>query len=90
MLWQKSQAVHERPSVLLGMEPDSYEAFCLDEATIYFGLTVESKLASAGQKESKEERRSKAAREAMMDRLFNADDETKSGSGFADPALMFG
>lgn len=88
MLWQKSQAVHERPSVMLGLDPDSYEAYCLDEAVIYFGLTVEGRLDRAGHKESKEERKAKSIREAMMNKLFNPGDE-KATSGYADPALMF-
>jgi hypothetical protein len=89
LLWQKSQAVHARPAELLGLDPDSYEAYCLDEAVIYFGLTVEAKLEEAGHKPTKEERKAKAAREAVLKKILDPDQETK-GSGFADPALMFG
>lgn len=71
----------------MGLEPDSYVAYCLDEAVIYFGLTVEAKLDEAGHKPSKEERRARAAREKIMDTLF--DPESKKTSGYADPALMF-
>lgn len=89
LLWQKAQAVHVRPSDILGLTPDSYEAYCLDEAVIFFGITVEGKLDQAGHRPSKEERKAKAARERVLDKLFNADDDKKP-SGFADPAAMFG
>jgi hypothetical protein len=87
MLWQKAKAMSVRPSELMGLEPDSYEAWCLDEAIVYFGLVVENKLEEVGSKPSKEERRAKAAREAMLNKLFSP--EEAQASGFADPALMF-
>jgi hypothetical protein len=71
----------------LGLEQGSYEAYCLDEAVIYFGLTVEAKLDEADHKPSKEERKARAARENMLKKLFS--EETESTSGFSDPALMF-
>jgi hypothetical protein len=71
----------------LGVEAGTYEAYCLDEAVIYFGMRVETMLESAGHKPSKEERRAKAAREALINKLFS--NETDKKSGFADPAAMF-
>jgi hypothetical protein len=87
LLWQKAKAVGVLPSFILGLEPGSYVAYCLDEAVIFFGLQLENMLDSAGHKPSKEERKTKAAREAVLDRVFS-DGEIKS-AGFADPALMF-
>lgn len=72
---------------MLGLRGDSYEAYCLDEAVIYFGLTLENRLSEVGQKPSREERRTQAAREALLDEVLG--NESESGSGFADPALMF-
>lgn len=73
------------PSQLLGLRPGSFEAYCLDEAVIFFGLQVESKLEAAGHKPGKEEKRLQAAREKVIGEIFG----TKKSSGFADPALMF-
>jgi hypothetical protein len=62
----------------------------LDEAVIFFGLSVENLLEEAGQgKPSKEQRKAKAAQERMINKIFSDGDDSK-GSGFADPALMFG
>ena len=67
--------------------PHTYEAYCLDEAVIYFGLMLEGMLEEAGQKPGKEERRAQAAREALLKKIFNPDDN--KGSGYADPAMLF-
>lgn len=90
LLWIKSKTLHTRPSELLNLEPDGYDAWCLDEAVIYFGLTLEGKLEEAGQKPSKEERKARAARERIMNNILGEDDEKKKTAGYADPALMFG
>lgn len=87
LLWQKSKATASRPSEFLWLDPGSYEAYCLDEAVIYFGLTLENMLESAGQKPGKEERRAEMARKHILDRVFGG--EEKKGTGYADPALMF-
>lgn len=71
----------------MGLRWDSYEAYCLDEAVVFFGLQVENKLEAAGHKPSKEERKVKAAREKILDALLG-DEEVKKTS-FADPAAMF-
>lgn len=88
MLWQKSKALSCRPSELLGLVGHSYEAYCLDEAVVFFGMSLEQMLDEAGHKASKEERKVKAARERLMKKIF--DPEEKQGTGFADPAAMFG
>lgn len=86
MLWQKSKAVNVPPSHLLGIESGTYEAYCLDEAVIYFGLTLENMLEEAGNKPGKEERKAKAARDRVLGKVFG----TEKSSGYADPAAMFG
>lgn len=55
---------------------------------VYFGLQLEGMLDEAGHKPSKEERKAKAARERVLKKIF--DPEEKQGTGFADPATMFG
>lgn len=87
LLWLKAKAIGAKPSSFLGLEDGSYEAYCLDEAVIYFGLHLENMLEEAGQsKPSKEERRAQQARERILDKIFGTD--LKKGSGYADPALM--
>lgn len=87
LLWQKSRALRVRPSEILCLELDSYEAYCLDEAVVFFGLQLENLLEKAGHKPGKEEKRAQAARERILDTIF--DNDAKKSSGFADPALMF-
>lgn len=72
---------------MLGLKSNSYEAYCLDEAVIFFGLQVESRLDAAGHKPGKEERKIKQAREKVLDTIFGSEDEKKTQ--FADPAAMF-
>lgn len=71
----------------MGLRGDTYEAFCLDEAVIYFGLALEAELEEAGVTPTKEDRKIMAARQRVLDRVLGKD-EVK-GSGYADPALMF-
>lgn len=85
LLWHKSKAVGQRPSQLLAIEND-YVAYCLDEAVIFFGLTMENMLDEAGHKPGKDERKARAARERLLNKVLGNDDQT---SGYADPALMF-
>jgi hypothetical protein len=63
----------------------SYEAYCLDEAVIFFGLQLENMLEEAGNKPGKEERRARAARQNVINKVFGKE----KASGFADPAAMF-
>lgn len=86
MLWVKAKNLSQRPSQLLNIE-DSYVAYCLDEAVTFFGLSLENKLEEAGHKQSKEERKAKAARDQVLDRIFGTN--KKKTKGYADPALMF-
>ena len=55
---------------------------------MYFGMELEHRLEQAGTKPSKEERKAKAARERVLKKVF--DPEEAKGTGFADPAAMFG
>lgn len=85
MLWLKSKAVSTPPSALIGLKSGTYEAYCLDEAVIYFGMSLENMLEEAGNKPGKEERKAKNARERVLAKVFGED----KSSGFADPASMF-
>lgn len=73
------------PSQLIGLPSGSYEAYCLDEAVIFFGLRLENMLESAGHKPGKEERKAKQAQERVLNKIFG----NEKSSGFADPGLMF-
>ena len=87
MLWQKSRAARCRPSEMLGLKSDSYEAYCLDEAVIYFGMSLEQMLDEAGSKPSRAERKTQADRERVLNKVLDL--EQNEGKGYADPALMF-
>lgn len=88
LLWHKAKSIGATPSSLVGVEQGTYSAYCLDEAVIYFGLVLEARLDEAGHKPSKEERRAKAARDRVLQRVLGEVEEN-SGSGYADPATMF-
>lgn len=60
----------------------------MDEAVVFFGMSLENMLEETGEKPGKAERKAKRAREALLDKVFTKEGETK-GSGFADPAVMF-
>lgn len=53
-------------------------------------MILEYELEQAGQKPGKDERRIQAAQEAVMKKVFDPKGERDQGTGFADPALMFG
>lgn len=72
---------------MIGLEGHTYEAYCLDEAVVFFGMSLENMLEEAGEKPGKAERKAKAARDKLLDKVFG-NEEVKS-SGFADPAVMF-
>jgi hypothetical protein len=88
MLWQKARALRSRPSELLDIGLSNYEAYCLDEAVVFFGLQLENMLDNAGVKPDKESVKIERARQKVLDDVFGKDEKSKS-SGFADPALMF-
>lgn len=46
-------------------------------------------LDEAGHKPGKDDRRIKAAREAVLGKVFNKDKDKGKTTGFADPAAMF-
>lgn len=86
----KAKALGLPPSSILGLEYGSFEAYCLDEAVSYYGLTLENELDKASHKPSKEERKAMAARERVLSRYLDDEDEVEAKkTGFADPASMF-
>lgn len=89
MLWLKAKALGVTPSSMLGIESGSYEAYCIDEAVVYYGSSLEHELEKAGHKPSREDRKIEAARQRVLDKWLTDDDEPKKQTGFADPALMF-
>jgi len=72
---------------LLGLTEGSYEAYCLDQAIWYFGVTLENELEMVGHKPSKEERKAQGARERVLERVLGLKKEETQK--FMDPMLMF-
>lgn len=70
----------------MGLTAGSYEAYCLDQAVWYAGVTISADLEKAGQKRSKGEGRIQSARQRILDKYFG---KTGSKQTFADPALLF-
>ena len=75
---------------MIGLVEGSYEAYCFDEAVWFLGVTINNELDSAGQKESKESRKTKMARDLVIQKYFGTKKSSGgSGSGFADPSALF-
>lgn len=77
--------MYSRPSQLLGLSPDSYEAYCFDEAVWYFGSTVSAELEKAGQKKSKGQGKTESARKRVLLKYLGG----KAEQQYADPAAFF-
>jgi hypothetical protein len=74
------------PSLSLGLTPGSYEAFCLDQAVWYLGVTITNKLDKVGAKRDRKTVANEAARKRALDKLLFGD---KAQGQFADPAMLF-
>lgn len=75
------------PSLILGLTQGSYEAFCLDQATWYFGTTIQSELDKVGQKRQKGQASNEAARKRLIEKYLGTENQKNQ---FADPAVLFG
>jgi hypothetical protein len=77
------------PSQILGLTLGSYEAYCLDQAAWYLGITITAELDKAGRpKKQKGEAQSEAARKRVLAKYFG--DAPGSAPAYADPAAFFG
>lgn len=85
-LYQQSQGLGITPSEILGLTVGSYEAYCLNQAVWYAGVTISADLEKAGQKRQKNEGRMQSARQRVLDKYFG---KTETTGQFADPALLF-
>lgn len=76
-----SQEMGVRPSDLLGVTND-YEAYCLDEAVVTFGVYVQSEVRKVGDKKTGKEKAKEGQKLAKLNALLN----TKPGERkFANP-----
>lgn len=73
------------PSLILGLTPGSYEAYCLDQATWYLGNYVNNKIDKVGKKKQRGEAGNEAARKRTLSKLLGE----KEVKQFADPASFF-
>lgn len=74
------------PSQILGLTPGSYEAYCLDQATWYFGTVIQNELEKAGQKKQKGQAAIESARKRVLKKYLEGSD---AKGLYADPALLF-
>ena len=97
-----AQQYRQRPSDLLAIPlSDGYTRYCLDEAVFFLGKTIDGELSEAenGAKNKSEAIRK---RQLVMSKYFNEGNRQEKvepdkpaskptgGSGFADPAVVFG
>ena len=86
-LWQRSQALHCKPSDLIGFESD-VRAFYFDRGIWLFARGLEAEMDAASNR-SKTEKGKNGARKRILDfRLRSADPETPRK--FKDPAAPVG
>ena len=76
------------PSELLGLEPGSYDAFCLNQAVNYLGSHIESELDKVGQKKDSKQRSNEAARQRRLEALLTPKGKERKGQ-YMDPAVIF-
>lgn len=65
---------------------DPYVAYCFDEAVNYFGSKIESELDKAGDKPSKSQRKTEAARKRVLDKFLGV--EQSDSQKFAAPPMI--
>lgn len=76
------------PASELGLEPGSYEAYCINQAVWYFGTHVEAEMEKVSHKPSKEERGAIQKRKRVLGKYIQFAGETEEKQ-FADPAMFF-
>lgn len=86
LLYLQSRDQSTLPSILLGLTPGSYEAYCFDQAVWYFGSQVSHKVEEAGRKPVKGEQQQKAAQERELKKILGGANAKQT---YADPALLF-
>lgn len=72
---------------MLGLTSGSYEAYCLDQACWYLGITITEELNKAGQKRQKGEAQNEAARKRVLAKFLGEPSGGKKS--YADPAALF-
>lgn len=73
---------------MMGLTLGSYEAYCLDQAVWYLGITITSELEKVGQKRQKGQAAQEGARKRVLAKYLG--DEKSMKQQYADPALIFG
>ena len=76
------------PSLILGLTPGSYEAYCLDQAVWYFGSQLTSMVEAAGRtgRKPKGQASAEAAQKRVLTQVLEGYDAPQQ---FADPAAFF-
>jgi len=74
--------------MIMGLTSGSYEAYCLDQATWYLGITITGELEQAGEKKVKGQAAKESARKRVLSKYLGTDGDSTKGQ-YADPAAMF-
>lgn len=69
----------------MGLTAGSYEAYCLDQATWYLGITITEELNKVGHKKQKGEANNEAARKRVLKKYFG---DVSGEPQYADPAAL--
>lgn len=71
----------------MGLTRGSYEAYCLDQAAWFLGITIDQEIEKVGQNRSSEDISNEAARKRVLARFLGESDTPKQT--YADPAAFF-
>lgn len=77
----------QAPSQVMGLTQGSYEAFCLDQAVWYMGITITEELNKVGHKRQKGEAANEAGRKRVLAKYLSDSSATPQ---YADPSALFG
>lgn len=70
----------------MGLTSGSYEAYCLDQAVWYLGISISGELDKVGRKKQKGELQNEQGRQKVLSKFLGT---TAAQPKYADPAAMF-
>lgn len=82
-LYQLAKTCNCRPSDLLGLT-NSYQAFCLDEAVVYFGDALEAELERVSEK-AKTQRAAEGRRKLVLEKWLQTPEDKAKTPQYATP-----
>lgn len=77
----------QTPAAQMGLTSGSYEAYCLNQACWYLGISITAELDKVGHKRQKGEASNEAGRKRVLNKYLGDPDAKQQ---YADPSALFG